>query len=124
MSSLFAPAIPAERIMAGQLRVWLVDGDGMEPDLKSRRDYVMIAPVSSYCGEGLYLVDWGLGPTIYRAQYAGPGKILIKLDNPLYRDAGRIFAHAQFDEMCVGFVVADIRVRNEPKLREMVEGGQ
>ncbi|MGV1867949.1 MULTISPECIES: hypothetical protein [unclassified Rhizobium] len=72
----------------------------------------------------IYLVDWGPGPTLYRAQFAGMGKVLIKLDNPLFRDDGRVFDVEQFNEMCVGFVVADIKVRDERKLREMVEGGR
>lgn len=117
--NVFHPPIPAEKVLSPSLRVHMVDGDGMEPDLKSRRDYVMIAPTAAYCGEGIYLLDWGPGPVLYRAQWAGGGKILIKLDNPLYRDGGRIFSRDQFDEMVVGFVVADIKVRDEHKLREI-----
>ena len=118
MMDFFAPAIPAENVLSPALRVHLVDGDGMEPDLRSRRDYVIISPVDSYCGEGIYLLDWGPGPVLYRAQFAGGGKVLIKLDNPLYRDNGHTFPRDQFDEMVVGFVVADIKVRDERFLRE------
>ncbi len=118
---LFQAPIPAESVMSPSLRIHLVDGDGMEPELKSRRDYVMIAPVSAYCGEGIYLVDWGPGPVLYRAQWTGGGKILIKLDNPLYRDSGHTCSRDQFDEMVVGFVVADIKVRDERFLRQAVE---
>jgi hypothetical protein len=120
MNHLFAPAIPAETIMSDRLCIRMVEGDGMEPDLKSRRDYVMIAPVQGYCGEGIYLLNWGLGPILYRAQFVGGGKIRIKLDNPRYRDDGRLFTRDQFDEMALGFVVADVKVRDERILREAI----
>lgn len=115
---LFQAPIPAESVMSPSLRIHLVDGDGMEPELKNRRDYVVIAPVDAYVGEGVYLIDWGPGPVLYRAQFAGGGKILIKLDNPRYRDDGHTFTRDQFNEMAVGFVVADIKVRDERFLRQ------
>lgn len=118
MEAFFAPAIPAEAVMSPKLRVHMVDGDGMEPTLRSRKDYVLLAPVTEWCGDGLYLVDWGAGPTLYRAQHAGLGNVLIKLDNPLYRDEGNVFTRDQFNEMVVGYVVADIQVREERFLRE------
>jgi hypothetical protein len=130
MNHLFAPGIPAERIMAGQLRVWLVDGDGMEPDLKSRRDYVMVAPTDCYVHEGLYLVNWGCGNALYRASKSGrtDKPIRMRLDNPLYHrseDDGYFYCtRGEFDEMVLGFVVADIRVRDEPVLRRFLEGGK
>lgn len=121
MSDLFYPPITAEADATTAMRIHLVDGDGMEPALKCRRDYVMIAPVSAFCGEGIYLVDWGPGPVLYRAQWTGGGKILIKLDNPLYRDSGHTCTRDQFDEIVVGFVVADIKVRDERFLRALAE---
>lgn len=124
MTALFRAPVPAQKVLSPGLRIHMVDGDGMEPDLRSRRDYVMIAPVDAYCGEGIYLLDWGPGPVLYRAQFAGGGQILIKLDNPLFRDNGRIFTRDQFDEVVVGFVVADIKVRDEHKLREIAGGAE
>lgn len=119
-SPRYAPVV-AEPFVSPSLRIHLVDGDGMEPDLKSRRDYVIIAPISAYCGEGIYLVDRGIGLGLYRAQWAGGGKILIKLDNPLYRDSGHTCTRDQFDEIVVGFVVADIKVRDERFLRALAD---
>lgn len=114
-----APTIPAERITSPRISIRMVDGDGMEPDLKSRRDYVMLAQAQGYCGEGIYLLDWGYGPVLYRAQFAGGGKIRIKLDNPLYRDDGQLCTRDEFNEMVRGFVVADVKVRDERFLREL-----
>ncbi|MCL6707449.1 S24 family peptidase [Pseudomonas sp. R2.Fl] len=127
MRELLAPAIPAEHIMSDRLRVWMVDGDGMAPDLRSRRDYVMIAPCDRYSGGGVYLVDWGCGPTLYRVQFVGGGKsIRMYFDNPLYRhgeaEGGNYFTVDEFNEMVLGFVVADVKVRHAHMLREAVEG--
>ncbi len=76
MNGFFAPAIPAEHIMSDRIRIRMVDGDGMAPDLKGGRDYVMITPCDRYLCEGVYLVDWGCGATLYRADGSG------RRDNP------------------------------------------
>lgn len=130
MIPFFAPAIPAEDIMSDRLRIRMVDGDGMSPDLLSGRDYVMIAPADRYTGEGVYLVDWGPGATLYRADGSGrrDKPIRMRLDNPLYHrtpDDGYTFhTREEFDEIVLGFVVANIKVQNEPKLRQALEGGK
>lgn len=116
---------PVEKLSLGGFHVHMVDGDGMAPDLRSKRDYVIVAPVREYRGEGVYLVDWGYGPVLYRAQGSGNREkpIMIFLDNPVYRQGENGGLHHftldQFNEMVVGFVVADIRVRDERFLREV-----
>jgi hypothetical protein len=127
MNDFFAPVIPAEKVLSDSLRIRMVDGDGMAPDLMSKRDYVMIAPTDHYQCEGVYLVDWGAGSTLYRASGSGrkDKPIRMRLDNPLYHrgnDQGHFyFTREEFDEMVLGFVVANIKVTNEPMLRNALE---
>ncbi|WP_455918735.1 hypothetical protein [Ensifer canadensis] len=126
MSDFFAPAIPADRILSPTLRVHMVDGDGFEPQLKNRRDYVLIAPVTEYAGEGLYLLHDGYGPVLYRVQYilAADKPIRLSLDNPLHRHSegcGHRWSRETFNDAVLGIVVADIKVRDERYLRA-VEG--
>ncbi|WP_431321648.1 hypothetical protein [Rhizobium sp. YTU87027] len=116
MKDFFAPAIPAENVLSSCLRVHMVDSDGMEPDLRSRRDYVLLAPVQGFQGDGLYLVDVCGGPTLYRAENVLGGQIRIKLDNPFYKGSFT-FSHDEFFEIALGIVVADIKVRDERFLR-------
>lgn len=130
MKEFFSPVIPAESVMSDRLRIRMVDGDGMAPDLLSNRDYVMILPVDRYQCEGVYLVDWGCGATLYRADGSGrrDKPIRMRLDNPLYQrseDHGyHYFTVEQFNEMVLGFVVANIKVTNEPMLRKALEAGR
>ncbi|MBO9108726.1 S24 family peptidase [Agrobacterium sp. S2/73] len=120
MNDLFAPAVPAENVLSSKLRVHMVDGDGMEPELRSRRDYVLLSPTSTYCGEGIYLIDVGGGSALYRVQNIMAGKLLMKLDNPLYRGGDMTMSREEFTEIALAIVVADIRVRDERFLREAV----
>ncbi|MBB3745022.1 hypothetical protein FHX10_004559 [Rhizobium sp. BK591] len=124
MSNFLASAIPAETIMSDRLRIRMVDGDGMAPDLCGLRDYVMILPVDRYHCDGVYLVDRGFGGTLYRADRSDRREtpIRMRLDNPCYHrgaDHGySYFTLEKFNEMVLGFVVANIKVTNEPMLRE------
>lgn len=128
MNGFFAPAIPAEHIMSDRIRIRMVDGDGMAPDLQSGRDYVMITPCDRYTCEGVYLVDWGCGATLYRVQFVGGEKPLrMRLDNPLYQRGETqgyfYFTREEFDDMALGLVVGNINVTNEPMLRKALEAG-
>lgn len=119
----FAPAIPAERVLSPALRVHMVDGDGFEPHLMSRRDYVLIAPVNEYVCEGIYLIHDGFGPVLYRVQRCllKDEPIVMTLDNPAYRHqetGGHRCSLEKFNENVLGIVVADVKVRNERFLRE------
>jgi hypothetical protein len=111
MNDLFAPPANPDAIYSDKLRVRKVDGDGMEPDLRGR-DYVLFAPVGEYVGEGIYLILIGGGEALYRVQSILGGKLLMKLDNPIYRDSGHICTRQEFAEIALGFVVADIKVRD------------
>ncbi len=122
MNDLFAAPIPAERVLSPDLRVHMVDSDGFEPQLKGQRDYVLIAPVTEYAGEGIYLIHDGYGPVLYRVQYslATDKPIRLSLDNPLYRHTERgdhRWSRETFNDAVLGIVVADIKVRDERFLR-------
>ncbi|OWV87339.1 hypothetical protein ATY75_03245 [Rhizobium sp. N122] len=119
MNDLFAPAIPAETIMSDRLRIRMVESDGMAPALLPMRDYVLIAPIQSYHGDGIYLIDLYGGSTLYRVQNMLGGQLRLFMDNPLY--TGRFtFTREQFEEIVLGIVVADIKVRDE---RFLVDNG-
>jgi phage repressor protein C with HTH and peptisase S24 domain len=116
MIDLFAPAVPAEKVLSDQFRVHLVVGDSMSPTLRSNWDYVLLKPTGEYCGEGIYLVDLGFGCDLYRVQSVMGGNVLMKKDNPAYET--KIVLHCdKFEEQVLGFVVADIKVRDERYLR-------
>ncbi|WP_037073742.1 S24 family peptidase [Rhizobium leguminosarum] len=111
MNDFLAPAIPAEKIMSSRLRIHMVDSDGMAPALLPMRDYVLIAPIQGYHGDGVYLIDLQGGSTLYRVQNMLGGQLRLSMDNPLY--GSFTFTKAQFEEIVLGIVVADIKVRNE-----------
>ncbi|AVA22451.1 S24/S26 family peptidase [Rhizobium sp. NXC24] len=122
MTEFFAPTIQTEKTAFDKLRVHMVDGDTMEPELKSRRDYVLVAPVADYCGEGIYLVDNGLGAVLCRCA-ALPGKermIRVSYDNPVYRhgpNGGHYWSSQEFSECVLAIVVADVKVRDSRFLK-------
>jgi len=117
MNDFFAPAIPADKVLSDKFRVHLVKGDGMSPALRSNWDYVLLAPVDHYCGEGIYLIDIGGGEALYRIQTIMGGKLMMKLDNPAY-PGNHILTREKFPEIVIAFVVADIKVRDERFLRD------
>jgi hypothetical protein len=85
----------------------------MAPALRGGRDYVLTAPVSSYEGEGVYLVDAGLGIELFRVtNILGPdGDLLLSRENSTYRS--HHMHREKFNDIVVGIVVADVRVRDE-----------
>ncbi|PDT47470.1 hypothetical protein CO661_12070 [Sinorhizobium fredii] len=104
---------PAEAVLSSRFRVHPVLGDAMEPTLRGGRDYVLLAPVTSYEGEGVYLLDIGPGVDLFRVSNAfdGSGGLRLTRENPLY--GGSTVGREQFNEVVVGIVVADIRARDE-----------
>ncbi|CCE97216.1 conserved hypothetical protein [Sinorhizobium fredii HH103] len=118
MNNLLAPVIPAENVLSDKFRVHLVQSDGMEPELRARRDYVLLAPVSSYVGEGVYAIFDGFGtPELFRVTSAfGKGLRLFR-DNKHYQEY--VLTLEKFEECVVGFVIADIKVKDERFLREV-----
>lgn len=118
MNDLFAPAIPAENVLSDRLRVHPVLGDRMCDTLRSGYDYVLIAPVNGYAGEGLYLVFNGFGPDLFRVSPTGNRQLRLFGDNKHYVD--HFWTLDVFNEHVLGIVVADIKVRDERHLREVM----
>lgn len=119
MHSLILPPIPAEVVFSSRFRVHAVKGDCMEPILRGDRDYVLTAPVTTYQGEGLYLIDVGGGTDLFRVTNAfdGAGGLCLSREKP---ECEKIpMGRDDFNERVVGIVVADIRTRDERFLREM-----
>lgn len=113
----FLPApIPSETFLSDRFRVHAVTGDAMEPTFRGGRDYAITAPVSSYEGEGIYLVDAGGGIEMFRVSntFDGEGTLLLSQEK-----GSRIhhLSRERFDALVVGIVVADIRTRDERFLR-------
>jgi hypothetical protein len=83
----------------------------MEPSLRGGRDYVLTAPITSYEGEGIYLVDAGLGIELFRVTniLGSDGDLLLSRENTVYR--AHHMGREKFNEVVVGIVVADVRVR-------------
>lgn len=117
MRDFFAPAIPAQTVFSDRLRAHPVIGDGMYPLLRGGWDYVLLAPVSEYHGEGIYLVHNGLGEELFRVTPAWDGKKGIRLmrENKAYSD--QVWTLEQFRDGVLGIVVADIKMRDERFLR-------
>lgn len=117
MTDLFSSLTSPENVLSGRFRVHPVLGDEMEPTLRGGRDYVLTAPVTNYEGEGIYLVDVGVGIELFRVTNTlGPaGELLLTRENPHYPP--HRLARRQFCDAVVGIVVADIRTRDERFLR-------
>lgn len=76
---------------------------------------MLTAPVTSYEGEGVYLVDAGLGIELYRVtNILGPnGDLMLSRENTIYQS--HHMERERFNDVVVGKVVADIRIRDERK---------
>lgn len=119
MNALIPAPIPADNILSDKLRIHPVISDAMEPTLKGGRDYVLLAPVDSYVGEGIYAVFDGFGvPELFRvASDFGKGLRLFR-DNKQYQE--HVLTIEKFEEVVVAFMVAEIKVKDERFLREIV----
>lgn len=117
MNELFVSVVSPEKVLSGKFRVHAVKGDEMEPKLRGGRDYVLAAPATSYEGEGLYLIDTGLGMELYQVtNILGPdGALMLSRENPAY--CCRQIDRRRFNDFVVGIVVADVRVRDDRFLR-------
>lgn len=100
-------------VLSDRFRVHPVFGDTMEPTLRGGRDYVLTAPVTTYEGEGVYLVDAGLGIELFRVTniLGLEGELLLSRENAVYRS--HHMRREKFNDVVVGKVVADIRIRDE-----------
>lgn len=110
--------ISPEAVLSSRFRVHLVMGDNMEPLFRSGRDYALLAPVTAYQGEGIYLVNIGAGVDLFRVSstFDGKGGLRLSQENP--RCTAHILSRVQFDEVVMAIVVADIRPRDERFLRQ------
>jgi signal peptidase I len=120
---IFAP-IPAENVLSDKLRVHLVDSDAMEPTLLNKRDYVLLAPVSQFVGDGVYAIVDRFGVLdLFRVQciYDGKGSVMLFRDNKLYQTK-HVLSIQEFEEAVVGYMVAEIKVKDERFLREACHG--
>jgi hypothetical protein len=117
MNELFSSFVSPEKVLSGKFRIHAVVGDEMEPTLRGGRDYVLAAPVTAYEGEGIYLVDIGLGIELFRVTNTlGPaGELLLSRENEHYPP--HRMERWQFSDAVVGIVVADIRTRDERFLK-------
>lgn len=118
---LIYPSMHADNVLSGRFRVHAVIGDSMEPALRGGRDYALVSPVTSYNGEGIYLIDTGLGVDLYRvtSTFDGAGGLCLSKENQRYRSQS--ISREQFNETVLGIVVADIKPRDERFLGEMVQ---
>lgn len=121
---LFPVTLPADTFRSTKLRLEPVIGDAMEPTLRGGHDFVLVAPVHEYQHEGLYLVG---GHTDYKAivrcdAICGRRQIRIMRDNPVFRGEVRLVDLEAFNSMVLGIVVADVKVRADHVLRDVLEG--
>ena len=112
-----SPPPPSLAFFPG-LRFFQVPDDHLEPTVH-RLDYVLIAPVAGYRGEGYYLVENGLGePAGFYCSGAGKvGAPLVRLRclNPHYSDD-----HVSLDDFAksvVGKIVLTCKVQDPALLR-------
>ncbi|WP_234896883.1 hypothetical protein [Sinorhizobium meliloti] len=118
---LIYPSMHTDNVLSGRFRVHAVIGDSMEPALRGGRDYALVSPVTSYNGEGIYLIDTGLGVDLFRvtSTFDGAGGLCLSKENQRYRSQS--ISREQFNETVLGIVVADIKPRDERFLGEMVQ---
>ncbi|WP_274845121.1 hypothetical protein [Sinorhizobium meliloti] len=118
---LVHPSMHTDYVLSDRFRVHAVIGDSMEPALRGGRDYALISPVSSYSGEGIYLIDTAFGVDLFRvtSTFDGAGGLCLSKENQRYRSHS--ISREQFNETVLGIVVADIKPRDERFLGEMVQ---
>lgn len=99
---------------ATPLRLFQVEGDGMEPALRGG-DFVMVAAVGRYLYDAIYLLDFGDGEAPYAAARHA-GAVHIRHPNPKYLD--HTLTVAEFDGAVRGLVVAEVRVTDRQAIQE------
>lgn len=107
------------------LRFHEVLDDNCDPHV-SKRDFVLIAPVSDYSRDGYYLLaDWHGTPCIHMCTLAGMRpefKVRLGKTNPLYRGKSdsyvydEIISFAEFQERVLGKVVMTCKIRDSSLL--------
>jgi len=97
-------------------RFFPVKGDYMAPDFKDG-DLAAVAPANAYEGEGLYLLNNGLGQALYWAENVGGDFIHIFHSNARY--SRYHFELPVFDKMVLGKVFASVNVMDPGALRRV-----
>lgn len=95
---------------AGGVRPYAIEGDGMMPELRSG-DFLLVAPVDRYIGEGLYLLDfddYGEAPFVAHRKI-GTGEVIIGRQNPLY--ARHEISMVDFCAAVRAMAVAEVRMK-------------
>jgi hypothetical protein len=121
MSNLFPPAFPAEALQSPSLRLVQITGDGLCDTYRANRDYALMVPVTSYCGEGIYAVSNPFGYDFFRVESTLDGTRRLRLfrENPHYSD--QFMTLDDFEAKVLGIVAADVRIRNDRLIADAVE---
>jgi len=75
--------IPACFTLEEGMRLMPVENDTMEPTLRSG-DAVGVVPVDRFRGEGVYVIESGGFPLIFRCRHERNGRIFLWRDNKRY----------------------------------------
>lgn len=86
----------------------------MSPCLRGGWDYVLVKPVNKLVGEGTYIYDDGFGPVMTNVQLM-MDRVRLFPENAVYSEF--FVPREKFEESILGFVVANIKVRDERFLR-------
>lgn len=114
--TLFAPEIPHDFMASASIRTFRIGNDLMEPSYRLG-DFVIVIPADKFRGEGVYILDRGAGPDIYRAHNANYTDVEVYREHPALRDKGAIVPMEQFDDCVLGFVVGSIAITHRGALR-------
>ncbi|SRR5260221_8312434 len=106
--ALPAPAVFPMGADAARVRFLPVISDNMQPTFR-RGDFVAVAPINDYRGEGIYVFELLGRPNIYRAATdpMRPG-FIVWSDNPAY--ARHHFTVEQFADAVIGQAFAICKV--------------
>lgn len=112
--------VKAERFRTGaqRFRFFPMVGDSMEPALRSG-DLLAVVPADRYDGEGLYVLDLGFGPSIWRCShvaYSDPHLIECRYDNPAYQK--HVLPMTKFDDAVLAKGFATVKIIDHHPLEQ------
>lgn len=103
-------ALPvADAIHSPKLRAHAISGTAMAPTLRCG-DFVLLAPVAQYQGEGVYLIDQGDRTPVLSRVMTWTSIDEMRLSFDAVPHAPYFMPREKFDERVLGMVVAEIRV--------------
>lgn len=104
----------------GSLKLVPVMGDRMSPRLRHGIDAVYYAP-SRFLADDMYVLDWGGGvKQITYVQWMGRGRY--RLFGECKHYGSDEVSREQLEEMMLGMVVCEIKVRNVEQFRQAIAG--